>query len=68
MSRPAVSPHLGVLLACDLLAVRREGTRRLYAVNHQGFKDLRVELEAFWDANLRRLKVKAEAAKRRRRR
>jgi DNA-binding transcriptional ArsR family regulator len=68
MSRPAVSQHLGVLLACDLVAVRREGTRRLYAVNHQGIKDRRLELEAFWDASLRRLKVEAEAAKRKRRR
>jgi DNA-binding transcriptional ArsR family regulator len=68
MSRPAVSQHLGVLLACDLVAVRREGTRRLYAVNHQGIRDLQIELEAFWDASLRRLKVEAEAAKGKRRR
>ena len=68
MSRPAVSQHLGVLLACDLVAVRRQGTRRLYAVNHQGIRDLQIELEAFWDASLRRLKVEAEAAKRKRRR
>ena len=68
MSRPAVSQHLGVLLACDLVAVRREGTRRLYAVNHQAIEDLRIELETFWDASLRRLKVEAEAAKGKRRR
>jgi DNA-binding transcriptional ArsR family regulator len=68
MSRPAVSQHLGVLLACDLVAVRREGTRRLYAVNHRAIEDLRIELETFWDASLRRLKVEAEAAKRKRRR
>jgi len=68
MSRPAVSQHLGVLLACDLVAVRREGTRRLYAVNHQAIEDLRTELETFWDTSLRRLKVEVEAAKRKRRR
>jgi len=68
MSRPAVSQHLGVLLECNLIAVRREGTRRLYVANHQAIADLRGELEAFWDASLRRLKVNAEAAKRKRRR
>src|SRR5262250_988717 len=68
MSRPAVSQHLGVLLECDLIAVRREGTRRLYMANHQAISDLRSELETFWDASLRRLKLNAEAAKRRCRR
>jgi DNA-binding transcriptional ArsR family regulator len=68
MSRPAVSQHLGVLLECNLIAVRREGTRRLYVANHQAIADLRDELETFWDASLRRLKVNAEAAKRKRRR
>ena len=66
MSRPAVSQHLGVLLECDLVAVRREGTRRLYVANHQAIGDLRKELETFWDVSLRRLKVDAEAAKRKR--
>jgi len=67
MSRPAVSQHLGVLLECDLIAVRREGTRRLYAANHQAVADLRNELETFWDASLRRLKADVAAAKRKRR-
>ena len=67
MSRPAVSQHLNVLLGCDLIAVRRDGTRRLYIANHQSIADLRSELETFWDANLRRLKDDAEAAKRKRR-
>jgi DNA-binding transcriptional ArsR family regulator len=68
MSRPAISQHLGVLLECDLVAVRREGTRRLYIANHQAIANLRNELATFWDASLRRLKVDAEAAKRKRRR
>jgi DNA-binding transcriptional ArsR family regulator len=68
MSRPAVSQHLGVLLECDLVAVRREGTRRLYAANHQAIAGLRNALEVFWDASLQRLKVDAEAAKQKRRR
>jgi len=66
MSRPAVSQHLGVLLACSLVAVRRAGTRRLYVANHRAIADLRNELETFWDTSLRRLKVDAEAAMRKR--
>ena len=68
MTRPAISQHLGVLLDCDLIAVRRDGTRRLYSANHQGMANLRAELEAFWEASLTRLKTDAEAAKGKRRR
>ena len=68
MSRPAISQHLGVLLECDLVAVRREGTRRLYVANHRAIANLRNDLETFWNASLRRLKVDAESAKRERRR
>jgi|SRR5215470_7614719 len=68
MSRPAVSQHLSVLLECNLVAVRRDGTRRLYMANHQAIADLRNELETFWDASLRRLKIDAEAVRRKRRR
>jgi DNA-binding transcriptional ArsR family regulator len=67
MSRPAVSQHLNVLLACDLIAVRREGTRRLYIANHRAIADLRGELETFWDTSLRRLQVDALSEKRTRR-
>jgi len=38
----------------------------LYVANHQAVASLRKDLETFWDASLRRLKVDAEAAKRRR--
>jgi DNA-binding transcriptional ArsR family regulator len=68
MSRPAVSQHLSVLLDCDLIAVRHEGTRRWYVANHEAIANLRNELERFWDTSLRRLKIDAEAAKGRRRR
>jgi DNA-binding transcriptional ArsR family regulator len=68
MSRPAVSQHLSVLIECDLIAVRREGTRRWYVANHEAITNLRNELEMFWDASLRRLKNDAEAAKGKRRR
>jgi len=68
MTRPAISQHLGVLLDCDLVAVRREGTRRLYVANRKGVAHLRAELEAFWDAGLKQLKRDAEAGAGRRRR
>ena len=64
VSRPAVSQHLGVLLDCDLVAVRREGTRRWCVANHEAIANPCNELERFWDTSLRRLKVDAEAAKR----
>jgi len=68
MSRPAVSQHLGVLLECNLVALRREGTRRFYMANRQAISNLRNELEMFWDTSLKRLKDDAEAPKRKRRR
>jgi len=68
MTRPAISQHLGVLLECDLVAVRRHGTRRLYSANRKGMANLRAELDTFWDASLSRLKRDAEAAKGKRRR
>jgi DNA-binding transcriptional ArsR family regulator len=61
VTRPAISQHLGVLLDCDFIAVRREGTRRLYSANHKAIANLRAELENFWDSSLRQLKTDAEA-------
>ena len=64
MSRPGISQHLGVLLASNLVVVRRAGTRRLYRANRGAIARLRAELGAFWDVSLRRLKREAEAAER----
>jgi DNA-binding transcriptional ArsR family regulator len=64
VTRPAVSQHLGVLLASELLTVRRDGTRRFYRANHRALAQLRAELGAFWDTNLAQLKSLAEAAER----
>lgn len=36
ISQPAVSQHLKVLREAGLVAVRAEGTRRIYAVDHDG--------------------------------
>jgi DNA-binding transcriptional ArsR family regulator len=64
MSRPGVSQHLAVLLNGNLLVVRRAGTRRLYRANRRAVAQLRADLATFWDHNLSRLKIAAEAAER----
>jgi DNA-binding transcriptional ArsR family regulator len=69
-TRPAISEHLRVLTEARLLVLRREGTRRIYAVRGEGFAELRAFLDRFWDDRLARLKAVAEreAQKTRRRR
>jgi len=60
VSRPAVSQHLKVLKAAGLVAVRAEGTRRLYAVDMRGVETLRNWLDGFWDETLAAFKAAAE--------
>jgi DNA-binding transcriptional ArsR family regulator len=66
-TRPAVSQHLRVLREAGLLTERRVGVRRLYIIRPEGLDPLRAYLEDFWDLRLRRLKVAAEAAQRKKR-
>ena len=61
VSRPAVSQHLRVLKDADLVRVRPEGTRRIYAVDPDGLRGMRAELETFWSAALTIFKRLAEA-------
>ncbi len=61
VSRPAVSQHLRVLKEAGLVRDRREGTRRLYAVDGTGLSALRAYLETFWDTALAAFKEAAEA-------
>lgn len=61
VSRPAVSQHLRVLKEAGLVRDRREGTRRLYAVDRTGLAALRTYLETFWDTALAAFKETAEA-------
>jgi DNA-binding transcriptional ArsR family regulator len=61
VSRPAVSQHLRVLKEAGLVRDRREGTRRLYAVDPAGLAALRAYLETFWDTALAAFKEAAEA-------
>ena len=48
ITQPAVSQHLKVLRNADLVAVKKEGTRRIYSLNRQGMKALRSYTDAFW--------------------
>jgi len=36
ISQPAVSQHLKVLLACNLVDMRKDGVKRLYSVSDKG--------------------------------
>jgi DNA-binding transcriptional ArsR family regulator len=62
LTQQAVSQHIGVLRHAGLLTERREGTRRLYALNHQALEPVRELLSEFWPDALRRLKDAVETA------
>jgi len=61
VSQPAVSQHLRVLRDAGLVTVRPEGTRRLYAVDLDGFAGLRAWVDGFWDDALTAFVAHAEA-------
>jgi DNA-binding transcriptional ArsR family regulator len=61
ISQQAVSQHLQVLANAGLVEVRRDGRRRLYAVNPAGLETLDRFLASLWPAGLRRLKHAVEA-------
>jgi DNA-binding transcriptional ArsR family regulator len=63
VSRPAVSQHLRVLKEAGLVADRRDGTRRLYAIDPDGLGALRAYLEHFWSNALEGFKAAVEAEK-----
>jgi DNA-binding transcriptional ArsR family regulator len=55
ITQPAVSQHLRVLREAGFATVRPEGTRRLYAVNHEPLQDVDAWLgrfRAFWTQRL----------------
>jgi DNA-binding transcriptional ArsR family regulator len=55
-TQQAVSHHLQVLARAGLLRERRDGTRRLYALDPQGLDPVREVLSELWPAALERLK------------
>ena len=50
ISRPAVSQHLKALLDSRLVQVRPEGTKRIYSIHSEGFDELNVWLDQFWNS------------------
>jgi DNA-binding transcriptional ArsR family regulator len=48
VSRPAVSQHLRVLEAAQLVRAEARGSHRLYSIRRDGLDSLRKYLEGFW--------------------
>jgi DNA-binding transcriptional ArsR family regulator len=59
-TQQAVSHHLQVLAKSGLITERREGTRRLYALDPQALEPVRDMLSDLWPSALERLKVVVE--------
>ena len=55
-TQQAVSHHLQVLARAGLLSERRDGARRLYALDPQGLNPVREVLTDLWPSALARLK------------
>lgn len=60
ISFPAVSQHLAKLLAAGVVAVRKEGRRRIYQAQKEDLGLLAVVLESMWKERLMDLKDLAE--------
>ena len=60
VSRPAVSQHLRVLKRAGLVSDQREGSRRLYEIDHDGVDALRTYLDSFWTDALAAFRNAAE--------
>lgn len=60
VSRPAISQHLRILKEAHLVRDEASGTRRLYAIDRQGFDSLREYFDQFWTTALNEFKKKVE--------
>jgi DNA-binding transcriptional ArsR family regulator len=60
VSRPAVSQHLKVLKDAGLVIDRRDGSRRLYAVDPNGVDAMRAYFDSFWSDALAAFQRAAE--------
>ncbi len=70
ISQPAVSQHLRVLRDSGFATVRPEGTRRLYAVDPEPFRELDEWMgtfRSFWEQRLDSLETELARGKRARR-
>ncbi len=58
LSQPAISQHLKVLRAADLVTYTADGARHVYEVRPDGIEALRADLDRYWRtalANFRRI-------------
>lgn len=60
ISRPAISQHLRILKDARLVTDQAAGTRRVYAIDPQGFANLRSYFDRFWTDALMSFKNKVE--------
>ena len=60
VSRPAVSQHLRVLKAAELVVETVAGTRRLYRINQSGLRIVRDYFDRFWESTLDNFAILAE--------
>ena len=61
ITQQAASQHLQVLKDAGLVAVRQDGTRRLYAIRPDGLASLEEFLADLWPTGLQRLKAAVES-------
>lgn len=60
VSRPAISQHLRVLKAANLVTHAPEGARNVYSVNPEALASLRTYFERFWTDALVSFKQRVE--------
>jgi DNA-binding transcriptional ArsR family regulator len=60
VSRPAVSQHLKLLKTAGLVRDHAESTRRIYRADPDGLRDLRAQLDRFWNEALANFKQLVE--------
>ena len=60
VTRPAVSQHLKILKAAQLVRDEAQGTRRVYSIDPAGLGAIRAWLDRFWDKNLAAFAAAAE--------
>jgi DNA-binding transcriptional ArsR family regulator len=64
MSRPAISQHLRILKDARLVTHTAVGARRVYAIDREGFDELRRYFDQFWGTALSSFKSRVERKKR----
>ena len=64
LTRAAVSQHLSVLLAAELVTVRTEGPRRFYRANKDELQSLLRWLDGYWSTGLFQLQRAVEGSAR----